>query len=108
MADGTVCDDIKGKGNVVIATYDSQGKPYKINLQGVLYMPSCDHTGIISVNRVTESGGSVHFVHNGSYMIYNGVKIPLMLKDKLLHIQVCNADLLLKDQHYSGIILWAI
>ena len=42
LADGRICQDIKGKGSVTIENTDANGRLHNIYLQEALYMPSCD------------------------------------------------------------------
>ena len=90
LADGRICQDIKGRGSVIIKTTGADGRPHSICLQEALYMPSCDHTGILSVRKAMSSGATFHFIQDGSYMISpDKVKVPLILRGKLLHLNAC-------------------
>ena len=90
LADGRICQDIKGKGSVTIETTDADGRPHNIYLQEALYMPSCDHTGILSVRKAMASGATFHFIQDDSYMVSpDKVKVPLILRGKLLHLNAC-------------------
>ena len=96
LADGTICSDIKGKGTVEIEVTDDTGNPHVIKLSGVLFMPSCEHTGIISVNRGMEAKIEFHFVKGDCYLINNGIKIPLLRKDKLYYVSAVKTMPLVK------------
>ena len=54
-------------------------------------MPSCEHTGIISVNRAMDANYEFHFVKENSYLINNGTKIPLLRKNKLYYVNAVKA-----------------
>ena len=74
LADGRVCNDIRGKGCVTIEVNDDTGNPHAIKLSDALYMPTCDHAGIISVKRGIACGDGFHFLHNNCYMVHGGLK----------------------------------
>ena len=86
LADGTTSSDIKGKGTVEINVTDATGKNHSIKLNNVLFMPSLEHTGIISVERCMDANIEVHFIKGDCYLMNNGTKIPLVKRDKLYYV----------------------
>ena len=64
----------------------TEGQTHTIMLDEALYMPSCDHAGIISVKRGLTSGHEFHFQGDHSYMVSGRIRIPLLEKKKLYYV----------------------
>ena len=92
LADGRICNDIRGRGRVTIEVNDATGNPHTIMLNDALYMPTCDHAGIISVKRGIASGDEFHFLPNNCYMVNGGIKIPLLEKKKLYYVNAIRTE----------------
>ena len=79
MADGTICNNIRGKGTVKVHLTDSATTQHEIILKNVFYMPSLNHEGIVSVRQANEEGIRFNFDEKISHMIIGKIKIPLQV-----------------------------
>ena len=77
---------------MAIEVNDATGNLHTIKLNDALYMPSCDHAGIISVKRGNANGNEFHFLPNDSYMVYGGIKIPIFEKKKLYYVNALRSQ----------------
>ena len=91
LADGRICNDIQGRGCVSVEVNTAEGKSHTIMLNDALYMPSCDHAGIISVKRGLASGNEFHFLQGQSYMVTGGIRIPLLEKKRLYYVNALSS-----------------
>ena len=80
LADGRVCNEIRGKGCVTIEVKDATGNAHTIMLKDALYMPKCDQAGIISLKRGIACGDEFRFLPENNYMVHGTKKIPLLEK----------------------------
>ena len=96
LADGSICSGVKGKGTIEIEVHDIHNKPHKIRLNEVLFYPSCGHTGIISVHRAMDEQIEFHFMKENSFMINNGIQIPLHNNMQLYHVNSVKNSSLVK------------
>ena len=87
MADGTQCSNIVGKGTVTIhLSTKTSGEKQQITLKEVYFMPTLNHSGIISVRSGMEQGISFTFVQEGSYMEVNDFIFPFSIKHNLFYV----------------------
>ena len=72
LADGTRrSDTILGRGSVAVQITDIHGKTHVMKLENVLYMPSLNYEGIISVMASVPLGYGFNFKKNNFLMEYN-------------------------------------
>ena len=87
MADGTQCSNIVGKGTVSLQlSTKTSGERQQIILKEVYFMPTLNHSGIISVKSGMEQGILFRFVREGSYMKVNGFIFPFSIKHSLFYV----------------------
>ena len=86
LADGTVCSNIKGKGTVILSVTDSSGTRQEVKLLDCLFMPSLNHSGIISVERGIDQNIQFHFNRRGSHMLIDNIKYPFLINNRLFHV----------------------
>ena len=71
LADGTRrSDTILGRGSIAVQITDIQGNPHVMKLANVLYMPSLNYEGIISVMAAMPFGYGFNFKPNNLSMEY--------------------------------------
>ena len=61
LADGTKCSDIQGRGKASVSVTSDDGITVTIVLKDALYMPTLQHSGIISVTHAIKEGKVFHF-----------------------------------------------
>ena len=95
LADGTNCaEKILGRGTVSFQIHDDMGTPHLMELKDVLYMPSLNYDGIISVPASNQLGFEFAFRKNQRHMkTCNGVTVPMKMKRNLFFINaIGNAE----------------
>ena len=86
LANGTVSNDIQGRGTVAVHTVDSRGHPFTLILNNALYMPNLDYIGIISVKLLLDQGMQVIFKNPHPYLKCNKTKVPMQIRNNLYHL----------------------
>ena len=103
LADGTNCaEKILGRGTVSFQIHDDMGTPHLMELKDVLYMPSLNYDGIISVPASNELGYEFSFLKNQRHMkTCTGVTVPMKRKKNLYFINaIGNAEVPSKRRSY--------
>ena len=87
FADGRKPDGIvQGMGNVKQILHDSHGESYPVNMTDSLFIPSFEQP-IMSVWKAVNSGNSVHFTPQGSYVQNSQGKVfDIVEKNKLYYL----------------------
>ena len=86
LANGTVSNDIQGRGTVLVNTIDSRGRPFSLTLNNALYMPNLNYIGIVSVKLLLDQGMQVLFKNPHPYIRYNNTKVPMQIRNNLYHL----------------------
>ena len=87
MADGTQCSNVKGRGTVSLyLSTATKGDKQQVILNNVYFMPSLNHSGIISVQCGMMQDMAFHFKKGCSHMEVNDVIYPFSTKHKLFYV----------------------
>ena len=94
LADGTRrSDTILGRGHVAVQITDINGKPHVMKLQNVLYMPSLNYEGIISVMASIPLGYGFNFKENNFSMEFKeNIVFPFKPKWDLCFLNAVELD----------------
>ena len=69
LADGTVCNNITGKGTIQLTLDTSTGAKKQVTFTNVYLMPTLNHKGIISVKCGIKQGHAYNFGARTSYVL---------------------------------------